>query len=48
MMKKKLMAGLLVFTMIISSAMPVSAAPRAKRIYIEGKRTVTVGGRIRQ
>ena len=43
-MKKKLMAGLLVFTMIVSSAMPVMAATRAKRIYIEGKKTVTVGG----
>ena len=37
-MKKKLMAGLLVFTMIVSSAMPVMAATRAKRIYIEGKK----------
>ena len=46
-MKKRLMAGLLVFTMIISSAMPVMAAPRARKIYIEGKRTVTVGSTIK-
>lgn len=45
-MKKKLMAGLLVFTMIISSAMPVMAAVKAKSIGIKGKKTVTVGGTI--
>lgn len=42
-MKKKLIAGLLVFTMAVSSVMPVMAAPKAKKIAIKGKKTVTVG-----
>lgn len=46
MMKKKLIAGLLVFTMMASSAMPVMAAAKAKKIAIKGKKTVTVGSTI--
>ncbi len=45
-MKKKLMAGLMAATLIISSAMPAMAAVRPKKIYIEGKKTVAVGGTI--
>ena len=45
-MRKKLIAGLLVFTMMLSTAVPVMAAAKAKKIAIEGKRTVTVGGTI--
>lgn len=43
MMKKKLIAGLLVFTMMASAAMPAMAAAKAKKIAIKGKKTVTVG-----
>lgn len=45
-MKKKLMAGLLVFALMVSAAMPAMAASKAKKITIKGKKTVTVGGTI--
>lgn len=45
-MKKKLIAGLLVFTLMVSAAMPVMAAAKAKKIAIKGKKTVTVGSTI--
>lgn len=45
-MRKKLIAGLLVFTMMVSTAMPVMAATKAKQIAITGKKTVTVGSTI--
>lgn len=45
-MRKKLIAGLLVFTMMLTTAMPAMAAPKAKKIDIKGKKTVTVGSTI--
>ncbi|MCI8579763.1 MAG: hypothetical protein HFH04_03300 [Dorea sp.] len=45
-MKKKLTAGLLVFALMITSVMPVMAAPKAKKIAIKGKKTVAVGSTI--
>ncbi|MCI8560543.1 MAG: hypothetical protein HFH03_05415 [Dorea sp.] len=45
-MKKKLMAGLLIFTMMATAALPAMAAPKAKKIAIKGKKTVAVGSTI--
>lgn len=45
-MKKKLMASLLIFALMITTAMPAMAAPKAKKIAIKGKKTVTVGSTI--
>ena len=45
-MRKKLIAGLLVFTMIATVTMPVMAAAKAKKIAIKGKKTVAVGSTI--
>lgn len=45
-MKKKLMASLLVFALMITTAMPVMAAPKAQKIAIKGKKTVAVGSTI--
>ena len=42
-MKKKLIAGLLVFAMMVTSAKPAMAAVKARKIAIKGKKTVTVG-----
>ena len=42
-MKKKLIAGLLVFAMMVTSAMSAMAAVKARKIAIKGKKTVTVG-----
>lgn len=42
-MKKKLIVGLLAFTMMASAAMPTMAAAKAEKISIKGKKTVTVG-----
>ena len=46
MMKKKLIAGLLTFAVMASTAMPALAAPKATGISVKGKKTVIVGGTI--
>ena len=45
-MKKKLIAGLLTFAVMASTAMPALAAPKATGISVKGKKTVIVGGTI--
>ena len=45
MMKKKLIAGLLTFAVMASTAMPALAAPKATGISVKGKRPLSLGAR---